>query len=256
MFFERRGTLFLGKFSRLFRDPVIVHGFSTCKGGVSFSPYDSLNLGRNTDDEVVRVNKNWTQFCRAMSVLKENVALPQQVHGDRIIQVSHSGKYPETDGLVTNVSRIALVVQVADCLPIYLYDPVREAIGLLHAGWKGTRLKIASKAVEQMILFFETQPRDLWAFFGPSIGPCCYEVSADVIHQFSRKYITEGRLDLWQCNLDQLVDTGVLPERVEMSRLCTVCHPEWFFSHRASGGTTGRMVAMLGLRKKALDIEK
>jgi len=178
------------------------------------------------------------------------VALPQQVHGDRIIQVDRPGKFPETDGLLTNVSGIALVVQVADCLPIYLYDPAREAIGLLHAGWKGTRLKIASKAVEQMILFFETQPRDLWAFFGPSIGPCCYEVGWEVVRQFSEKYVTEGRLDLWQCNLDQLVDAGVQPERVEMNRLCTVCHPEWFFSHRASGGTTGRMVAIFELRKK------
>ena len=256
MFFEKKGILLLGKFGRLFGDPLTIHGFSTRKGGVSFSPYESLNLGQNIDDDVDRVYKNWARFCRAMSVREEDVALPQQVHGNRIIRVNHPGKYPETDGLVTNVSRIALVVRVADCLPIYLYDPVREVIGLLHAGWKGTKLKIASKAVEKMNLFFETQPRDLWAFFGPSIGPCCYEVGREVVRQFSGKYVTEGRLDLWQCNKNQLVNAGMLPERVEMSRLCTVCHPEWFYSHRASGGKTGRMVAMLGLTKKALDIGK
>ncbi len=256
MFFEKNRSLFIGRFAPLFRNPVVFHGFSTRKGGVSPKPHDSLNLGSNTHDEGKRVTENRDRFYRAMSIREENAAIPQQVHGDRIVQVEGPGPVPETDGLVTNSPGTALVVQVADCLPVYLFDPHRKAVGLVHAGWRGSRLQIVSKAVAHMGQYLGTNPRDLLAFLGPSIGPCCYDVGAEVGSQFPNKYVTEGRLDLWHCNLDQLTDAGIQPERVSMSRLCTVCHARWFFSHRSSGGNTGRMMAIVGLGKKALDIEE
>jgi YfiH family protein len=248
MFFERKGHLFIARFAGLFRDRVIYHGFSTRKGGVSRSRYRSLNLGYGTGDSVDRVEKNRNQFFRSMGISLNSTAVPEQIHGIRIARVTEPGKYSETDGLVTDTPGISLVVQVADCLPIYFYDLCRKAIGLAHAGWKGTVLRISSKVVLEMKHQFGTRPQDLWVFFGPSIGPCCYDVGQDVSGQFSSKYLSGGKLDLWQINRDLLVETGVKPERIVMSRLCTVCHPEWFYSHRASGGSTGRMMAILGLR--------
>jgi len=250
MFFERRENLFIGRFAELFLNQVVFHGFSTRKGGVSDSSYHSLNLGSRTGDAPSRVAENRRRFFHSIGIRKQNLALPQQVHGDRVERVAKPGRYENTDGLVTNVRGIVLTIQVADCLPVFLYDPLRNAVGLVHAGWRSTELGIVSKGVAKMAHHFQTNPTDLWVFFGPSIGPCCYEIGPEAARRFSAKYISQGRLDLWQCNRDQLLDAGVLPHKIEMSCLCTVCRPEWFFSHRASGGRTGRMMAVIGLRDK------
>ena len=254
MFFEKKGDLFIGRFAELFGNRAVFHGFSTRKGGVSDSPYNLLNLGYGTGDDKKRVDENRKRFFQALRFSEKKAAVPQQVHGNRVLRVTGPGTYSETDGLVTDTPGIGLVVQVADCLPIYLYDPGRGAVGLCHAGWKGSVYGISSKAVWEMVRQFGTEPQDLQVFFGPSIGPCCYEVGPEVAQHFSRKYISKSRLDLWRSNMDQLVDVGVKPERIVVSRLCTACHPEWFFSHRASGGRTGRMLAVLGIREKKLDI--
>lgn len=249
MIFERIHGLFVGRFAELFGSPVVFHGFSLRKGGVSSPPYDSLNLGFGTDDSPDRVAENRRRFFREMGISEMRVASGRQVHGDRVVRVTGSGDHPGTDGFVTDTMGIGLVVRVADCLPVYLYDSRRRAVGLVHAGWRGTVRNIVAKAVGEMGRYFGTEPQDVWAFFGPSIGPCCYEVGPEVAGRFSAKYVRGGRLDLWQNNRDQLVGVGVQPERVVMSRLCTVCRTEWFFSHRASGGQTGRMMAVLGLRE-------
>ena len=254
MFFEKKDDLFIGRFGDLFGHRTVFHGFSTRKGGVSRFPYDTLNLGRETGDVKNRTEENRRRFFRASSISADRIAIPQQVHGDKIVKVTEPGNYLSTDGIVTDRRGLALIVQVADCLPVYFYDPCRGAVGLVHAGWRGTRLQISSKAVLAMGRHFGTEPQDLCVFFGPSIGPCCYEVGQDVASHFSKRYVSDGRLDLWQCNRDQLVDVGVQYDRVVMSRLCTGCHPEWFFSHRLSGGQTGRMMAIIGLLKKGLDI--
>ena len=256
MFFEKKDDQFLGRFAPLFGDSTIIHGFSARKGGVSDPPCDTLNLGMGTDDLPDRVDENRRRFFHAMRIPLRSAAIPQQVHGNHIARITEPGTYPETDGLMTDVPGIALVVQVADCLPIYLHDPAHKAIGLVHAGWRGTRLKIASKAVREMSCRFETKAQDLRVFFGPSIGPCCYDVGDDVSRHFSKDYLKNGRLDLWKSNHDLLVDAGVRHDRIVVSRLCTVCLPEWFFSHRAGGGKTGRMMAVIGLKDKMLDIGK
>ncbi len=250
MFFEKNGNLFIGRFASLFRSADVVHGISTRKGGVSSPPYDTLNVGKRTDDTPTNVEENRRRFYSAMAVSSQNIAIPQQVHGDTVAYVSHPGTFPETDGLVTDVPGIALVVQVADCLPIFLYDSRKRAIGLVHAGWKGMTVSIVRKAVEEMVHRFHTHPQDLRVYFGPSIGPCCYEVQDDVASHFSRKYVPDNKLNLWACAEDQLVEAGVQKEKIEMSELCTVCLSDWFFSHRASGGKAGRMMAVFGLIEK------
>ncbi len=252
MFFEKRGNLFVGRFGQLFGNKVVLHGFSTREGGVSTFPYDSLNVGFQTGDLDDHILENRRRFFQAVGISSEQVAVPEQVHGDHVIKVDNPGKYSKADGLVTNRPEIALSVQVADCLPIFFYDPVQKAIGLVHAGWKGTALEISQKAVTVMTYHYRTKPEDLNIFFGPSIGPCCYTVGSDVADRFSEKYISGGKLDLWQSNRDQLVYVGVQSQHIVMSRLCTVCHPEWFFSHRHSGRKTGRMAATFMLKKKNL----
>jgi len=253
MFFERRGELFIGRFGELLKNRDVFHGFSTRKGGVSKSLYNWLNLGDKTSDLSFRVRENRRGFFSLLGVSEVNLAIPQQVHGDRILRVTEPGNYPETDGLITNTPGIGLIVQVADCVPLFFYDSFQKAVGLVHAGWRGTMLKISAKAVQKMGSYFGTNPKDLQIFVGPSIGPCCYEVGSDVASRFPRKYIIDKRLDLWRSNRDQLLKAGVKPDKIVMSNLCTACHPEWFFSYRASGGETGRMMAVLGLGKKKLD---
>ena len=250
MFFERKGLLFIGRFRQLFGNREVCHGLSTRRGGVSDGPYDSLNLGSASGDSKSNVEENRRRFFEAMGISAEHVAIPGQVHGDRIQRVRDPGDYPETDGLLTDVQNLALIVQVADCLPIYMYDATRRAMGMIHAGWRGTLLSISSKAVSAMKKHFGTNPRELQVFLGPSSGPCCYEVSEDMSRCFSKQTISDGKLNLWLCNADQLVAVGVRSERIAMSQLCTVCHNDIFFSHRASGGRTGRMMAVLMLNEK------
>lgn len=250
MLFEKNDKLFIGRFGHLLHRHSIIHAVSTRKGGVSAAPYESLNLGINTEDVPQSVRENRSRFLEMLQVKDSQLVIPVQVHGDRVHPALSPGTVPDTDSLVTNQPGLMLSVQTADCLPVFLIDPVKPALGLVHAGWRSAAKRIASKTVRIMAESFGSDPADLLAFFGPSIGPCCCAVGKDTAGQFDPKYIREGRLDLWQCNADQLLESGMRAENIIQSRLCTVCHPEWFFSHRASGGKTGRMLGVLGLREE------
>lgn len=249
MFFEKKENLFIGRFSAWYGSPGLFHGFSTRKGGVSAAPYDSLNLGLNTDDDPGAVAENFARFCGAMGISRRQIAFTKQAHGDRVQCVRNPGVYADTDALITNVSGLPLAIQVADCVPVFLYDPVLMAAGLAHAGWRGSALGISAKTVRAMSESFGSRPEDIRACIGPSVGPCCYEVNTEVSIQFPPEYVKDGRLDLWTCNFDLLVQAGLKPGNVFSNRLCTVCHQEWFFSYRAGGGKTGRMLGVVGLRE-------
>ncbi len=248
MFFEKKEKLFVGRFGPLYRNRIVGHGFSTRRGGISVPPYDSLNLGYKTGDTQKHIEENRKRFFQAIKISSEQLAIPEQIHDNKILNVYNPGNYPAADGLITNISGIVLSVQIADCLPVFLFDPVHRAIGLIHTGWRGTSEKISQKAVKAMTDHFHTKPEDLQIFFGPSIGPCCYTVGPDVSEHFSKQYLINGKLDLWMCNKDQLIRAGAPAKQIMMSRLCTACHPEWFFSHRCSGGKTGRMMALFTLK--------
>jgi len=247
MFFEKINNLFIGRFTDLYHNTTLIHGISTRKGGVSGDPFTSLNLGLNTADSKDHVQENRRLFLKSAALSRNKLSIPQQVHGDHVKCVSEPGFQSETDAIITNSRDIILTVQVADCLPIYLYDPENRCIGLVHAGWRGSAVKIVSKTLHKMQITFKTEPENIQAFLGPSIGPCCYEVGPEIIVKFSTKSINNGNLDLWRCNSEQLIEAGVNHHNIIISRLCTVCHPDLFFSHRASGGNTGRMIAYLGL---------
>jgi polyphenol oxidase len=248
VFFERKGSLFIGRFHRWFDAPGLVHGFSTRVGGASAPPYDSLNLGRNTDDLPESVRENLARFCRAAGIGAERIAYTKQVHGDAVGVVCGPGVHDETDALVTDAPGLALSVQVADCVPVFLFDPVRRAVGIAHAGWKGSALGIAGATVRRMAEAFGSRPGNLQAGIGPSIGPCCYEVGPEVAERFPAAYLNGNKLDLWRYNEDLLIRSGVPAGAVHVSRLCTCCQAVWFFSHRGSGGKTGRMLGIIGIK--------
>jgi polyphenol oxidase len=251
VFFEKKQELFVGRFPAWCGTSALRHGFSTRRGGISRPPFGTLNLGLNTADDSASIHENLARFCRAGGWDRERMAFTRQVHGDRIEAVTSPGVHPDTDALITDSAEVILVIQVADCVPVFLYDPVRRAVGLVHAGWRGTALEIAGKTVRAMSERFGSKPADLSACIGPSIGPCCCEVGDDVAERFPAEYLSHGHLDLWRCNRDSLIRSGMAADSVHLSRLCSACHKDWFFSYRGDGGETGRMMGVIGLGKSS-----
>ncbi len=249
MFFEKAGSQHIGRFRELFRSRQVIHGFSTRSGGVSEAPYNTLNIGHNTADDPGFIAENRNRFFQALGMSFTQAVVPNQVHGAHVLHVTAPGYYPETDAVVTDTPGLALTIQTADCVPIYLVDSTRPAIGLVHAGRKGSVLAIASKTIHRMHAAFGSRVEKIEVFLGPSIGPCCYELGEDVAGQFDPIYLKGTRLNLWQYNWDLLIKSGVRQDRIHIARICTRCHSDWFFSHRASGGKTGRMMAVLAIQK-------
>lgn len=250
----------------------IKHGFSTRLGGVSKGCYSSMNLGLCRGDEEADVMENFRRFCGSVGVVTESLVFTDQTHTTNIRHVTKAdlGKgiflerdYKDIDGLITDEPEIPLVVFGADCVPVYFVDIKRKAIGLSHSGWKGTAGKIAKITIEKMQEEFGTDPCDILAVIGPSIGPECYEVSGDVAESFCREYtalqqkkiLTEKEngkylLNLWQANQYAMMDAGVLADKISISGLCTMCHQDLFFSHRAFGGQRGSMAGILSIARR------
>ncbi|MCC7353435.1 MAG: peptidoglycan editing factor PgeF, partial [Anaerolineae bacterium] len=182
------------------------------------------------------------------------------VHGTRALPVGpaeRGGFFPATDALLTAAPDIPLLLCFADCVPIILYDPARRAVGLVHAGWRGTLAGASATAVAQMAATYGSRPADLHAAIGPAIGPCCYEVGPEVVERVcaaipdAASVLRDGHgdrahFDLWEANRKQLVAAGV--GQVEVAGLCTACHRDEFFSHRGDGGRTGRFGVVVMLR--------
>jgi len=246
----------------------VTHAFSTRLGGVSPEPYTRLNLGFNTGDDPDNVRENRRRICRTLGIEPGHVVAGRQVHGASIAVVSEKDRgkgaffldsaIPETDALITAEPGVPLASFYADCVAVFLLDPVKGAIGLAHAGWKGTFLKIAARTAERMGELFRSNPGDLLIGIGPSIGSCCYEVDLPVINRLREAFrgyedtaVRTGpdkwHLDLWEINRRQLADIGVPPEQITISRFCTNCRTDLFYSYRAENGITGRMGAILML---------
>lgn len=241
----------------------IVHAVFTRLGGVSHSPYRALNVGSSVGDAPKAVEENCRLACQAMSVSGTQVVTAWQVHGNNVgvVDARDWGRVvPETDALITNGSEVNLILRFADCLPIFLYDPQRRVIGLGHAGWRGTAAKLASQMVSAMIDSFGCDPSNVLAGLGPAIGPCCYEVGPDVAQailptlqnlQSAIQPSGDGHfsLDLWEANRQQLRHQGI--KQIEVGHVCTACHADEFFSHRADKGSTGRFAALMGIRNSS-----
>jgi polyphenol oxidase len=273
----------LGKF------PWLLHGFSTRGGGYSRAyGNNALNLGFTKDDSKAAVEKNRAAFLEKLGAKANSRLWPlvtlRQIHSDIIRFVdSTSESTLAGDGMITATPGLLLGIQTADCLPIILVDPKHHAVGVFHAGWRGTLIRVVEKGVGEMRHYFGSRPRDLKAAIGPGIHSCCYDVGPEVRDKFESQFAYASQLfreveepdpvrekypmlfltarapghselpkkiflDLVEANRQQLLAVGVPRKSIETSPLCTNCRTDLLFSYRAEKGKTGRMLAVVGLK--------
>ena len=250
---------------------LVVNAFTTRMGGVSRIPFDNLNLAYNVGDKESRVAENRKIILDALSINYRTVVTAQQVHKDKITVVKKEDKgkgafkyskgIAQSDALITDIPGIPLLMCYADCVPIFILDPVKKAIALIHSGRRGTELELTLKTMFKMKKIFETSPHSCLAAIFPSIGPCCYSIKEqnkiDDYWLNEDKYNGEpislqnksGRsLDLKKANHLQLIKAGLQEKNIFISEICTADHPEIFFSYRRDKGNTGRMAAIFMLK--------
>ena len=232
----------------------------TRRGGVSPAPFRSLNLGGSVGDDPSHVAENRIRSFDALGRAPGSIHDVWLVHGTDIVYADSPRPLEEhpqrADIILTDNPQVSLFMRFADCVPLFFHDPKRHVIGIAHAGWMGTVKGVAKTAVEGMMEKYGSKPQDIVAGIGPSISVDHYEVKEDVIAPFresfgkdSEKIIQtrDGKtyLDLWTANQIQLNRAGV--EQVQVAGLCTACHLDDWFSHRAEKGKTGRFGALLAL---------
>lgn len=238
----------------------VLHGVISRRGGVSPNPWKSLNVGGTVGDERLRVRENrlrsFSAFGRSLASIFDvwPIHSMEAAFGDAPIDPDTD--LTRADIIFTDKADVTLYMRFADCVPILFYDPVKGVIGIAHAGWLGTVRGVGAAAVKAMQKRYGSRPDDIRAGIGPSIGPDHYEVGPDVIEQVRSAFGKQtdqlivsraGRthLDLWKANHLELQSAGV--EKVELSGVCTACHLEDWFSHRAEKGRTGRFGALMAL---------
>ena len=260
-------------FNKLNCYPEIKHGFSTRLGGVSTGVFESMNLGFNRGDDDENVRENFRRFSQAIGIDYNRLCFSHQTHTTniRVVTEADAGNgihkplpYHDVDGIVTNVKNLPLVTFYADCVPLFLYDPVEQVIALSHSGWRGTVGRIGKLTVEKMETEFGSKPANIIACIGPSICRDCYEVSQDVADEFRKSYGQDANrlirksvfnpdddskymLDLWEACRLNFIEAGVLPENIEVTEHCTRCECDRFFSHRIMGVKRGSLAAFLSL---------
>jgi polyphenol oxidase len=270
----------------------LAHAFSTRLGGVSrVYGGNALNLGVTKQDSRGAVERNRRLFLEKLgggaapnSDQSWTLVTLRQIHSDLIHRVDRAPQHILAgDGLITNTPGLLLAVLTADCLPVIVADSAHHAVGVFHAGWRGTVKRIVEKGVGEMRRNFGSHPPDLLAAIGPGIQRCCYQVGHEVREQFEAQFdygqmlfrevqeADEVRkkypllfltsrppghselpaslfLDLVEANRSQLVDAGVMAENIEASSPCTACHTKLLFSHRSEKGVTGRSMGAVGIR--------
>ncbi|MFC4103902.1 peptidoglycan editing factor PgeF [Paenibacillus xanthanilyticus] len=264
-------------------DDRLTAGFSSRMGGVSASPWNELNVGLHVGDRAQDVVRNREVIAEALGWPFEAWTCAEQVHGSRVHRVtaedrgrgreSRESAIGDADALMTNEKDILLASFYADCVPLYFWDPQREAVALAHAGWKGTVAEIAVRTTEAMTEAFGSKPAEIRAAIGPSIGGCCYEVDENVLRhvrplleELSALGIVEAdsqeravlpsspgkaRIDLKEINRQIMIKAGILPTHIEITQWCTGCRTDLFYSHRTEQGRTGRMASWIGLGRGA-----
>ena len=257
-------------FDNLEQTGIIRQGFSTRLGGVSEGEFASMNLSFSRNDDPQAVMENYRRFTAIMDCTPDDVAASHQTHTTNVCRVSSADKgkgvtrdkdYSDIDGLITDESGVLLACFFADCVPLYFVDPVHHAIGLAHSGWRGTVGKIGKNTVQLMQENFGSKPEDLLAAVGPSVCMDCYEVSEDVIEQFKeafeKKYWEDlfykkengkYQLNLWKANELIFLESGILPEHMAITNVCTHCNSKILYSHRTMGNNRGNLCAFLALK--------
>lgn len=248
----------------------VLAAFSTRHGGLSQGALAGLNLGPGSGDEGWRVQVNRRRFTEALGISGYPILYGRQMHGTEITYVSREdaralgpgfNEVARCDGLITAEPGLGLAAFFADCVPLFFADPRGRAIGLVHAGWRGSIAGIGPKMVRSLASSCDSRPEALLVAMGPSIGPCCYQVGPEVAKGvqalgdwtgLTLRRQTENRwfLDLWALNRGLLERSGVLPRHILEPGLCTRCRNNEFFSYRAQGGRTGSLAAVMMLKPK------
>ena len=231
------------------------------QGGVSPTPWNSLNLGNTVGDAPVRVSENKNKLLAAIGYSPNQLAQIRQVHSAQVYVVNKSAGINSVlgqgDVMISNTPGLLMIMRFADCVPILFFDPVKNAAGIAHAGWQGTVKEVVIAAVNELKKQFGTDPYDLITGIGPSIGPDHYEIGKDVIEEVKRTFHNDWeqilitgpdsvKLDLWEANKISLRKAGVM--HIETAEICTACDVEDWYSHRAENGKTGRFAAVIGLK--------
>lgn len=240
--------------------------FSSRLGGCSTGPYESLNMGLHVEDNPLHVIENRRRYLSIFNLQLEDSICCEQVHGNHVMVVdekdrskgiiSYDTAIKSCDGLITNVPGLNLLAFFADCYPLYFYDPDHRAIGLSHAGWKGTMGQIGKKTIEAMASEYGTLASSLLVFIGPGIADCCFRIDADLANKVSEEFsdlhdiiFNKGPSHNWnlqETNKQLMMKQGVCEENIICCPLCTCCENK-FFSYRREHGRTGRMAALIAL---------
>jgi YfiH family protein len=240
-----------------------IMAFSVRTGGCSPPPFESLNFSVSQGDALENVRRNYTILAKCLGIEADRIVTCRQVHQDSVEIIDALPQVPpRADAIITSNPGIYPAIKTADCLAILLLDPVRRVAGAIHAGWRGTVLRITRKVVRMMKSRYGTNPTDLIAGLGPAIGPCCYEVDEVVLKPFrqafpqAEQFITRSesgdrskeslRLDLEGANRFELIQEGVPLANIHSTELCTSCNSALFFSYRRDGVKSGRHLALTG----------
>jgi len=245
----------------------VPHAIFTRQGGVSPQPWESLNVGGTVGDDSARVKENLNRSLKVVNRDIESIFDVWQVHGVDVVVAEHprqrqkSSNYQKADIILTNKKYLTLFMRFADCVPILLYDPKCSVVGIVHAGWKGTVKKAVSVAINTMNQKYSSNPGDILAGLGPSICKRHYEVGNDVIKDVefvfgndASKILTningnpknqKAEFDLWEANRMLLEQAGV--SKIEVSKICTACHLDDWYSYRQEQGRTGRFGVLISL---------
>jgi purine-nucleoside/S-methyl-5'-thioadenosine phosphorylase / adenosine deaminase len=256
VFHQKNGLRYL-KFPPFEEFPGIWHGIFTRHTGHSSGPYQSLNVSFGVGDKPDNVIRNRSLISGCADT--DDLVFCRQVHGTQTIEIrqrnpQNSGRHPDNppvgDAMVSNVPNKFLVVQVADCQPVLIVDPIRQVVANVHAGWRGSVQNILGSTIHVMEMRFGCRPNDMVAAIGPSLGPCCAEFvnyKKEIPPGYWKYKNDVDFFDFWAISRDQLQQAGVLPGSIYSSGMCTRCQTDLFFSYRGEG-ITGRFAAVIGLR--------
>jgi len=276
-------------FQSLEQTGIVEHFFSTRYGGVSSDYLYSLNFSYSQGDRKENVNENFRRAAAHMGMEGSDIVCSQQTHTTNVRKITAADKgkgvvceqdYTDIDGLITNEKGIILATFYADCVPLFIVDPINKAIGLSHSGWRGTVGKMGKVTLDKMQAEYGTKPEEVKTAVAPSICQNCYEVSEDVAVTFREAFVPDDikaaeylkrykqeysqkdiddclmyqkengkyQLNLWYANFRVLRDAGVPNENIEVTDVCTCCNPKLLFSHRASNGKRGNLGAFMMLK--------
>jgi YfiH family protein len=228
----------------------IICGFSSKIAAGRTSPY-YFNLSFSVGDNIETVAQNRIIFFSSLGLKHNNVAYQKQVHGGKITYVEEGGLAGESDALITDKPGIGLAVSIADCVPIFIYDPVAKIVAAIHSGWRSTKEKILSKTISKL-KEFGCNPENFVVYIGPSISKNIYEVGHEVAEHFEKKYLTpkgdKNLLDVSGINYNILLQSGVKKSNIQMSALCTYAMKDILHSYRRDGEKSGRSLGVIAMK--------